>query len=135
LPRRRQTYNGCRPSGTRCGVVCAVSIPPLNPGVGEAHQHPNPAVGEAHQHPPVKRQWPWDAQGEAAETSALEEAQQLSDLVQQLLMEKTESAAAMQKLKRERQYLSEENTLLRHQLTVGTAGGWVGGCMVVGIAV
>lgn len=58
---------------------------------------------------------------------AVEEAQQLSSLVQQLHAEKAAMQAAMQKLQRESQYLTDENALLRNQLTMAMNGGWVGG--------
>ncbi|KFM23282.1 hypothetical protein F751_3473 [Auxenochlorella protothecoides] len=55
---------------------------------------------------------------EVAESVAVEEAQQLSSLVQQLHAEKAAMQAAMQKLQRESQYLTDENALLRNQLTM-----------------
>lgn len=89
---------GARPGGLAMRAVAGL---PARPACREAR-------------PPVQVQ--------QAENSALEEAQQLSNLVQQLLVEKAEAATAMQKLQRERQYLSEENALLRHQLTAGATG-------------
>lgn len=53
---------------------------------------------------------------ELAEAVALEEAQQLSTLVQELHAEKAEMTMSLQKMERERRYLAEENALLRSQL-------------------
>lgn len=56
------------------------------------------------------------AQVELAESIAVEETVQLSSLVQELHAEKADMTVSLQKMEREKRYLSEENALLRSQL-------------------
>ena len=66
---------------------------------------------------------------ERAEVEAAEESGFLADQVQALAGEKAALKAAVERLERERQFLADENALLRQEMLGARAGGgaWVGG--------